>query len=126
MDQENQVKQVTKVKHPGRVESGKKLAAWNKQNKAKLKQQPEQVPAEEPKQEPVQELHTTSSQEPASHSSAVTHVLMFFAGIGAFLALAYVLINRAKESKQNEVKPESKKSAVFDPSNIDQMFAFHL
>ena len=51
---------VTKVKNEGRVESGKRLAAWNKKRKEDLlksaagDQVPAQVPAQEPTQEPTQ------------------------------------------------------------------------
>ena len=50
--------EITKPKNPGRVERGRKLAAWNRENKAKLKaQEPSQVPGQEPSklsQEPSQ------------------------------------------------------------------------
>ena len=57
--------EITKTKNPGRVESGRKLAAWNRENKAKLKaqvpdknlsQEPNQEPSQEPNQKPIQVL----------------------------------------------------------------------
>ena len=57
--------EITKTKNPGRVESGRKLAAWNRENKAKLKaqvldknlsQEPNQEPSQEPSQKPIQVL----------------------------------------------------------------------
>ena len=113
MTEENQETQskLTKVKHPGRVESGKKLAEWNRNNKKALKQQPGQVPAQELQQEPES---TTSLSTSASPSSGVksSHILMFFAGIGAFFGSAYILKNRA--TTQAEPKAESK-AKIFDP-----------
>ena len=44
------VQQVTKVKNPGRVAGGHKLAAWNRKNKEELKQEPNQEPNQEPKE----------------------------------------------------------------------------
>ena len=48
MDQEESqvVQKVTKPKNQGRVEAGKNLAEWNRQNKAKLKQVPGKEPAQ--------------------------------------------------------------------------------
>ena len=55
---------ITKAKNPGRVESGRKLAAWNRENKAKLKAQ--QVPSNE-----VPAAHQQERQEPGSAPSLV-------------------------------------------------------
>lgn len=57
--------EITKTKNPGRVESGRKLAAWNRENKAKLKaqvpdknlsQERNKAPSQEPSQKPIQVL----------------------------------------------------------------------
>jgi len=66
---------VTKIKHPGRVASGKRLVEWNRQIK-KSKQQkteepeqePEQKPKQKPKQEPEQEPKQKPNQEPKQES----------------------------------------------------------
>ena len=111
-EQETQITQLTKPKSKGRVEAGKKLAEWNRVNKQKLKQELGTTTSQELGTTTSQELATSSSQELTSTSSGVksSHILVFFAGIGAFFGLAYVLKNRVKETAKAEPKAE----AVFD------------
>ena len=57
----NEVTKVTKIKHPGRVVSGKRLVEWNRKNKKDLLQEAGQEPKQEPKPELEQELSTETS-----------------------------------------------------------------
>ena len=122
MTEENQVK-LTKSKSEGRVAAGKKLAEWNKQNKAKLKQVTSQELAQEVEtsQNQVKSSENSSNLQVlessgTSHSSGVksSHILMFLAGIGTFFGLAYILKNRAT-TKAAESKAETSKPKIFDP-----------
>ena len=47
---EEKTEKLTKVKNPGRVESGRKLAEWNREKKKKLSQEPSQELTKEPSQ----------------------------------------------------------------------------
>ena len=40
-EQNGEIKQVTKVKNPGRQKSGYKLVEWNRKNKEDLQKEPE-------------------------------------------------------------------------------------
>ena len=51
---EEKTEKLTKVKHPGRVESGRRLAEQNREKKKKLSQQEPKVPTQLPTQVPVQ------------------------------------------------------------------------
>ena len=124
-------KKLTTEKNPGRVEAGKKLAAWNRENKAKLKQEPSTSQEPESSTSPSSSTSTSStSQEPESSTSPSSststspgilsivkssHVLVFLAGLGAYFGLAYVF-GRSKGSVQAEQNvTENKTEAVFDP-----------
>ena len=123
-NQETQVK-LTKPKSEGRVAAGKKLAEWNKQNKAKLKSEEPGVAQElDVKSSQVVDTSNLSSgssensSTSASHSSALksSHVLVFLAGIAAFFGFAYVWRKQgAAQSSSDVVKAEPEKPKIFDP-----------
>ena len=109
--EENQVVQkVTKPKNQGRVEAGKKLAEWNRAQKARLKQ----VTSQELAQEPVQVAQELDSSTSPSTSEVVksSHVLVILAAIGA-LGVAYIF--RRKRSEPAEKAESMDVKAVFDP-----------
>ena len=58
---EEKTEKLTKVKNPGRVESGRRLAEYNRENKKKLRQQElSQVPSQEPSKEPKESVQVPS------------------------------------------------------------------
>ena len=109
-------KKLTTEKNPGRVASGKKLAAWNRENKAKLKQEPSTSQEPESSTSPSSSTSTSTSTSPSILSIVKSsHVLVFLAGLGAYFGLAYVF-GRSKGSVQAEQNvTENKTEAVFDP-----------
>ena len=122
MDQEESqvVQKVTKPKNQGRVEAGKKLAEWNRQNKAKLKQGPGKEPAQvetSEKQVFSSESSSTSTSTSASTSEVVksSHFLLFLVGIGTFLGVAYVFRQKRSAPKPAEKAESTTVKAVFDP-----------
>lgn len=92
---------VTKLKNPGRVEAGKRLVEWNRNNKKKLKQ-PDKEPTQEPAQEPTQEPVQVPMQVPQDHRSIQ---VASAAGVLIAVALVYFLWRRKSTKPPAVVKP---------------------
>ena len=70
---------VTKVKNPGRIASGKKLAEWNRQNKENLIKNKEQVSASDKSSD------KSSEQIPTGHT--ITLYTFIILAVGSIAAL---------------------------------------
>ena len=100
--------QVTKPKHPGRVESGKRLVEWNRKNKENILKEPNQV-AKNLEQEPAKEPNQEPGQVGKSYDA---HMV----GVGALAILAIGLLvyfHQKSPGKLQAEKPE--KDIIFDP-----------
>ena len=91
--------EIIKPKNPGRVESGRKLAAWNRENKAKLKAQvPSQVPHQVPSQEPSQEANQVPSQvlsQVPSNNLLVIGIVVAIGGVLWYKLRSFKAIERS-------------------------------
>ena len=103
---------LTKPKSQGRVEAGKKLAEWNRAQKAKLKQELAQKPvqvAQEPDPSTSSSTLQVPAQVPASHKSLYLLPLI----TAVVLGVGYVW--RRPSRAETEVKAESKTTPIYDP-----------
>ena len=91
--------EITKPKNPGRVESGRKLAAWNRENKAKLKAQvPDKNLSQEPSQEPSQEANQVPSQvlsQVPSNNLLVIGIVVAIGGVLWYKLRSFKAIERS-------------------------------
>ena len=73
---------VTKPKNAGRIEAGRKLVEWNRNNKQKLTQEPMQVLTQEPTQVLNQEPNQVLNQEPSTIKSEYLYAVGVLIAIG--------------------------------------------
>ena len=108
------IQQVTKVKNPGRVAGGHKLAAWNLKNKQKLKQKPNQE-LKEPNQVSEQEPNQVSEQEPNQKPNQTSNfvygliLLICGGGLAVFLSKKHVTAFLSKKPAPTESIKETPK-----------------
>ena len=103
-----QVTTVTKQKSPGRIQAGKKLAEWNRNNKQKLRENKEMKSTEEITEESKHESPV------AVQNKRVITVVGFVTGASV---VAYMLYRKWNSTKQRSTKqtPLSEKQTTTQP-----------
>ena len=95
-EQSGEIKQVTKVKNPGRQKSGYKLVEWNRKNKEDLQKNPKQEPINSQSSVEPSEISTIkspSSVEPSEISAVKCRSNdTYMIGVGILSILAIGLL----------------------------------
>ena len=106
-----QVTTVTKQKSAGRIQAGKKLAEWNRNNKQKIRENKEMKSTDEVTEEKKHESPVTISD---TKSKPVFTVMGFVTGVSI---VGYMLYRKWNNTKQRPTKqtPLSEKQTTTQP-----------
>ena len=113
-EQSGEIKQVTKVKNPGRQKSGYKLVEWNRKNKEDLQKNQKQEPINSQSSVEPSEISTIKSQssvEPSEISAVKCRsndTYMIGVGILSILAIGLLVYFKTAEASIKE-KPIQQK-----------------
>ena len=100
MNEEQTIKQVTKVKNPGRQKSGYKLVEWNRKNKEDLQKNQ--------KQEPINSQSSVEASETIKCRSNDTYMI----GVGILSILAIGLLVYFKMPSKSKTETSIKEKPV--------------
>ena len=114
MDEEQTIKQVTKVKNPGRQKSGYKLFEWNRKNKEDLQKNQKQEPINSQSSVEPSEISTIkspSSVEPSEISAVKCRsndTYMIGVGILSILAIGLLVYFKMPSKSKTETSIKEK------------------
>ena len=110
-EQSGEIKQVTKVKNPGRQKSGYKLVEWNRKNKEDLQKNQKQEPIKSQSSVEPSEISTITSQSSVEPSETIKcqskDTYMIGVGILSILAIG-LLVYFKMPSKSAEASIKEK------------------
>ena len=110
-EQSGEIKQVTKVKNPGRQKSGYKLVEWNRKNKDNLQKNQKQEPINSQSSVEPSEISTIKSQSSVEPSETIKcqskDTYMIGVGILSILAIG-LLVYFKMPSKSAEASIKEK------------------
>ena len=114
MNEEQTIKQVTKVKNPGRQKSGYKLVEWNRKNKENLQKNQKQEPINSQSSVEPSEISTIkspSSVEPSEISAVKCRsndTYMIGVGILSILAIGLLVYFKMPSKSKTETSIKEK------------------